>query len=171
MIEGAERRHQKTHRAHSTQPAKPVRRPCQAASLGPFSATCRSRPFAPQRCSPTRNGRYRQAYQDAATTISGQMTAMGVRREKAALSSGCKTHPATAPAGSNRSSYGGDEIAEAVGMRATNWWQRECAGRNASERRASLEKDDAQADPTTLSGKADMAGITSEINHPAAAPG
>src|SRR5215470_1213501 len=88
-----------------------------------------------------------------------------------AVSSGCKPHPATAPAGSNRSSYGGDEIAEAFGMRATNWWQRECAGRNASERRASLEKDDAQADPTTLSGKADMAGITSEINHPAAAPG
>jgi adenylate cyclase len=29
---------------------------------------------------------------------------------------------------------------------------------NASKRRASLEKDDAQADPTTLSGKADMAG-------------
>ena len=35
-----------------------------------------------------------------------------------------------------------------------NWWQREFAGRNASERRANLEKDDAQADPTTLSGKA-----------------
>ena len=32
---------------------------------------------------------------------------------------------------------------------------RECAGRNASERRASLERDDVQADPTTLSGKAD----------------
>src|SRR6266487_3135539 len=39
---------------------------------------------------------------------------------------------------------------------------RECAGRNASERRASLEKDNAQADPTTLSGKADTAGRTSE---------
>ena len=36
--------------------------------------------------------------------------------------------------------------------------RRECAGRNASERRASLEKDDVQADPTPLSGKADMAG-------------
>jgi hypothetical protein len=45
----------------------------------------------------------------------------GVRRAKAALSSGCKPHPATAPAGSNRSSYGGDEIAEAFGMRVTNW--------------------------------------------------
>src|SRR3979411_100122 len=36
--------------------------------------------------------------------------------------------------------------------------QRECAGRNASERRASLEKEDAQADPTAISGKADTAG-------------
>src|SRR5499426_3884589 len=100
-----------------------------------------------------------------------RMSVVGVRREKAALSSGCKTHPATAPAGSNRSSYGGDEIAEAFGMRVTNWWQRECAGRNASERRASLEKDDAQADPTTLSGKADTTGLPSETIRPAAAPG
>src|SRR5215831_15173034 len=99
------------------------------------------------------------------------MSVVGVRRAKAALSSGCKPHPATAPAGSNRSSYGGDEIAEAFGMRATNWWQRECAGRNASERRASLEKDDAQADPTTLSGKADTAGLPSETIRPSAAPG
>src|SRR3981081_4114159 len=37
-------------------------------------------------------------------------------------------------------------------------WQRRCEGRNGSERRASLEKDNAQADPTTLSGKADTAG-------------
>jgi hypothetical protein len=28
---------------------------------------------------------------------------------------GCKSHPATAPAGSNRSSHGGDEMAEAFG--------------------------------------------------------
>ena len=48
-------------------------------------------------------------------------TVYGVRREKAALSSGCKSHPATAPAGSNRSSCGGDEIAEVFGMRVTNW--------------------------------------------------
>jgi hypothetical protein len=34
----------------------------------------------------------------------------------------------------------------------------ECAGRNVSECRASLEKDDVQADPMTLSGKADTAG-------------
>src|SRR5581483_6518289 len=36
-------------------------------------------------------------------------SAMGVRRDKAALSSGCKPHPANAPAGSNRSSHGGNE--------------------------------------------------------------
>jgi hypothetical protein len=42
-------------------------------------------------------------------------TAEGVRRAKAALSSGCKAHPATAPAGSNRSSHGGNEMAEAFG--------------------------------------------------------
>ena len=40
-------------------------------------------------------------------------TAYDVRRAKAALSSGCKSHPATAPAGSNRSSHGGNEVAEA----------------------------------------------------------
>jgi hypothetical protein len=33
------------------------------------------------------------------------MSAFGVRRENAALPSWCKAHPATAPAGSNRSSY------------------------------------------------------------------
>ena len=34
----------------------------------------------------------------------------------------------------------------------------ECAGRNASECRASLEKVDVQADPVTLPGKADTVG-------------
>jgi DNA-binding NtrC family response regulator len=41
------------------------------------------------------------------------VSAFRVRRAKAALSSGCKPHPAIAPAGSNRSSYGGNEVAEA----------------------------------------------------------
>jgi hypothetical protein len=41
------------------------------------------------------------------------MCQMGVRRDKAALSSGCEPHPATAPAESNRSSHGGNEVAEA----------------------------------------------------------
>jgi hypothetical protein len=44
------------------------------------------------------------------------MSVLFVRRGKAALSSGCKAHPATAPAGSNRSSHGGDEMAEAAGF-------------------------------------------------------
>src|SRR5882757_1504716 len=43
-------------------------------------------------------------------------SAICVRREKAALSSGCKSYPANAPAGSNRSSHGGDEMAEAFGV-------------------------------------------------------
>jgi len=43
------------------------------------------------------------------------LSALGVRREKAALSSGCESHPATAPAGSNRSRHGGDEMSEAFG--------------------------------------------------------
>src|SRR5882757_6961442 len=38
------------------------------------------------------------------------MSVRGVRRGKAALSSGCKSHPATAPAGSSRSSQGGNEL-------------------------------------------------------------
>ena len=42
--------------------------------------------------------------------------ALRVRRDKAALSSGCKPHPATAPAGSNRSSHGGNKMAEAFGV-------------------------------------------------------
>jgi hypothetical protein len=49
-------------------------------------------------------------------------------------------------------------------MRVTNWWQRECAGRNVSERRANLEKVDAQADPTTLSGKADTTERMSRLD-------
>ena len=40
-----------------------------------------------------------------------------VRRAKARSSSGCEPHPATfAPAGSNRSSHGGNEMAEAFGV-------------------------------------------------------
>jgi hypothetical protein len=31
------------------------------------------------------------------------------------FSSGCKPHPATAPAGSDRSRHGGDEVSEAFG--------------------------------------------------------
>jgi hypothetical protein len=62
-------------------------------------------------------------------------------------------------------------MAEAFGKRATNWWQRECAGRNVSERRASLEKVDAQADPVTGPGKAEITGRMSEAGPPVAVPG
>jgi hypothetical protein len=44
-----------------------------------------------------------------------RVSVTGVRRDKAALSSGCESHPANAPAGSNRSGYGGNEMAEAFG--------------------------------------------------------
>ncbi len=43
-------------------------------------------------------------------------SALGVRRAKAAFFSECKSHPAIAPAGSNRSGHGGDEMAEAFGI-------------------------------------------------------
>jgi hypothetical protein len=45
-----------------------------------------------------------------------RMSALGVRRGKAAFFSGCKSHPAIAPARSNRSSRGGAEMAEAFGI-------------------------------------------------------
>ena len=63
---------------------------------------------------------------------------------------------------------------EAIGavMEVTKWLKpsisvsrigdSECAGRNASERRACLEKVDVQADPTAESGKADTVGEMSE---------
>jgi len=50
------------------------------------------------------------------------MSGLGVRRDKAAFSSGCKSHPAIiAPAGSNRSGYGGNEIAEAFDVTDHIW--------------------------------------------------
>ena len=51
----------------------------------------------------------------AVRSAAEELTAQGVRRDKAALSSGCESHPATAPAGSNGSSHGGNEVAEAFG--------------------------------------------------------
>jgi len=83
----------------------------------------------------------------------GRMSVNGVRRDKAALSSGWQAHPAPLQ----------PEATGAV-MEVTKWLKpsdsvsrytvtaRVCS-RNASERRASLEKDDAQADPTAISGE------------------
>ncbi len=44
------------------------------------------------------------------------MSASGVRRGKAALFQWVQVHPAIAPAGSNRRSHGGNEVAEAFGI-------------------------------------------------------
>jgi hypothetical protein len=58
----------------------------------------------------------------AGLLIEPGMSAVGVRRGKAAFFSGCKSHPATiAPAGSNRSSHGGNEVAEASGVEGHIW--------------------------------------------------
>jgi hypothetical protein len=69
-----------------------------------------------------------------ASNLSRRMADMGVRRAKAALSSGCETHPANAPAGSSRSGHGGNEVAEAFDVTDHVRWSSECAGRNVSER-------------------------------------
>ena len=66
---------------------------------------------------PSRGECCRRALRPTTTfTAANAMAAQRVRREKAALSSGCEAHPANAPAGSNRSSHGGDEMAEAFGV-------------------------------------------------------
>ena len=49
--------------------------------------------------------------------VRGPVSALGVLRGKAALAIGCKPHPASAPAGSNWSSHGGDKITEVFGRR------------------------------------------------------
>jgi hypothetical protein len=74
-----------------------------------------------------------------------------VRRDKAAFSSGCKRHPATAPARSNPSSYEGDEIAKAFGKAYHELMTAGVQAATRVKRRASLEKVDARADPMTLS--------------------
>jgi hypothetical protein len=58
-----------------------------------------------------------------------------VRREKVHVPSGCESRPATvAPAGSNRSVGGGNELDEASGAEGRHWRLGEHAGRNVSER-------------------------------------
>ena len=46
---------------------------------------------------------------------------------------GVEPHPATAPAGSNGAGMEVTKCLKPSGKRATNGWQRECAGRNVSE--------------------------------------
>src|ERR1017187_865220 len=85
--------------------------------------------------------------------------ARGVRRAKAAFSSGCKAHPASAPAGSYRSNCGGDETVEAFGkcMSRIGDSVGEQAGTRGNAQQVS-ENVDAQAGPVTLSGKVDTTG-------------
>jgi len=98
------------------------------------------------------------------------MTGVDVRRERRRFPVGAR--PTRQPL---------QPEATGAGMEATKclkpsdscheWWRRECAGRNASERRASLEKDDVQADPKVESGKVETAGWDERRIRPAAAPG
>ena len=81
-----------------------------------FRSTCSSLV-----CRPLRWGRFSISWCVGSQTRDQLWTprktsVVGVRRGKAGLSSGCKSHPATAPAGSNRSGHGGDEVAEAFGI-------------------------------------------------------
>ena len=78
-----------------------------------------------------------------------------MRREKAALSNGCESHPAIAAAGSNGAVMEVTKWLKPSVKRVTNY------GDSAS----------AQADPTTLSGKADTTGWMSDVVRPVAAPG
>ena len=96
---------------------------------------------------------------------------MGVRRDKAALSSGCKSHPATAPAGSNRSSHGGTEVAEAFAMRVTIYGDSEVqAVTRVNAEQASKRT---MRGPTRLPyrGRLIRLGEVSEAIRPVAAPG
>jgi hypothetical protein len=94
-----------------------------------------------------------------------RMSLSGVRRENATLSGGCKPHPVIAPTGSSRSSYRGDEIAEAFGKRVRIYGDSASVGLNAGERGASLKK--TMRRPTrTLSGKADTAGMNERSTKP-----
>jgi hypothetical protein len=103
-------------------PATRLRTAQVAKSGAPVAQTDIARPPTKRSNKGLRLGRSGRSKVVAASTTQHfeGMSASGVRRDKAALSSGCKSHPANA-AGSSRSSYGGDEVAEAFGMRVTNW--------------------------------------------------
>ena len=56
-----------------------------------------------------------RARPDEVIESNSAMSAFGVRRERRRFPVGGKSHPANAPAGSNRSSHGRNEVAEAFG--------------------------------------------------------
>jgi hypothetical protein len=77
---------------------------------------------------------------------------LGVRREKVALSRGCKARPAAVPAGSNWSSYGGNEVAEAKALTG------EVAGQPLSCEISSLD-----ADAVMLCGRQHCGGALARV--------
>jgi hypothetical protein len=79
---------------------------------------------------------------------------------KAAIFSGCDSHPATvAPAGSNRRGEGGNELAEASGAEGRFRRLGEPAGRNSSERHRGLETTCCGSRPGPFTGKAVVAAF------------
>ncbi len=98
-----------------------------------------------------------------------QVILYAVQRRRS--SAGDDTRPATvAPAGSNRSGCGGNEAAGVFGVEGRLGRLGEHAGRNVSERRAGLEKGNAEADLPELQGRLPSLGQTSDTP-PAAPPG
>ncbi len=69
-----------------------------------------------------------------------------------------------APAGSNRSSRGGNETAEASGVEGHVGDSASMRAATRSERRAGSEKGDVEADPDVEAGKAVIAGEESEMS-------
>ena len=106
--------------------ASPSRSPCRvrgpssrlrARRAHPGPATHSTILSQPRRCECTTLRIFRATRQmlpiDALRQSRAGNVADGCAPCKAVLSSGCKPHPAIAPAGSNRSSHGGNEVAEA----------------------------------------------------------
>src|SRR5258707_13515618 len=84
------------------------------------------------------------------------MSAMGVRREKAALSSGCKSHPATAPAL--------DLVARQTNVsiaRLTEWRDRALAG--AATALKERERDDRDDEIARLKSKVGEITMDNEL--------
>ena len=98
----------------------------RSASLAGGAAVLGLNPLAALANQPDANGTtasqgepVRALLRDAPAPISENERAQ--RRDKAQRPSRCKSHPENAPAGSNRNSHGGDEMAETSGKRVTNW--------------------------------------------------
>ena len=85
-------------------------------------------------------------------------------KRKAVSSSGCRSRPANsvAPAGSYRSGGGGNEAVGAFETHVSLWRCSEQAGRNASERRAGLEKTNVGADLAQRWGRPPSLGMRGE---------